>query len=90
MKCKHKWIDMEDGTFDQLCVKCSLKQMRSVMKPIAAEITAPVAMPMGRETMEVPLCDSHVRVEVYKADLLKQINKKIRLSIDHFSNPMGR
>ena len=23
--CNHKWIDMEDGTFDKFCVRCSEK-----------------------------------------------------------------
>jgi hypothetical protein len=23
MKCDHKWVDMEDGTNDEFCVKCS-------------------------------------------------------------------
>lgn len=24
-KCKHKWVDMEDGTLDKFCLKCSKK-----------------------------------------------------------------
>ena len=54
-KCKHKWGDMEDGTLDQFCVRCSLKQTRNMMMSLSAEISTPIAMPVGREKMEVPL-----------------------------------
>lgn len=44
MKCKHKWIDMEDGTNDQICVKCRKFAMRAVMEtPLNPTIAAPIA-----------------------------------------------
>ncbi|MDP1458232.1 hypothetical protein [Bacillus wiedmannii] len=54
MKCKHKWIDMEDGTNDKLCVKCSqkVKQMQIAL-PISISISVSAALPMAREKMTI-------------------------------------
>ena len=30
-KCNHKWIDMEDGSLDKFCVRCSEKAKQAVM-----------------------------------------------------------
>jgi hypothetical protein len=30
-KCEHKWIDMEDGSLDKFCVKCSFKAKQNFM-----------------------------------------------------------
>lgn len=38
-KCNHKWVDMEDGTLDKFCVRCSQKAKQAVM-PI--EINIPI------------------------------------------------
>lgn len=41
--CKHKWVDMEDGTIDRFCVKCLEfeKQTRIVViKPIFPDFKA--------------------------------------------------
>jgi hypothetical protein len=27
--CNHKWVDMEDGTFDKFCVRCSEKEKQN-------------------------------------------------------------
>lgn len=29
--CKHKWVDMEDGTRDKFCVRCSHKAKQAVI-----------------------------------------------------------
>lgn len=31
MKCKHKWVDMEDGTLDRFCVRCRKFAMQAQM-----------------------------------------------------------
>lgn len=31
MKCKHKWVDMEDGTLDKFCVRCRKFAMQAVV-----------------------------------------------------------
>ena len=33
--CKHKWVDMEDGSLDKFCVRCSKKAMQAVIKPMS-------------------------------------------------------
>ena len=78
-KCKHKWVDMEDGSFNQFCVRCSLKQMQNVMNPISADLGTSMSMPLGRETMEVPFYNGseHTRMTVYKDDLMKQITREL-------------
>lgn len=66
--------------------------MQNVMMPLAAEVSSPIAMPIGRETMEVPLFtgDKHVRISVYKDDFLKQIQIERGLLSNHFINSVGR
>lgn len=84
-KCEHKWVDMEDGSLDQFCVKCSLKQMQAVMKPIGAELSAALSVPLTasvmRETMEVPFYNGseHTRMTVYKDDLINQMYEELRV-----------
>lgn len=31
-KCKHKWVDMEDGSLDRICVRCRKFAMQAVME----------------------------------------------------------
>ncbi|MED2793308.1 hypothetical protein P4256_16495 [Bacillus wiedmannii] len=59
MKCKHKWIDMEDGTNDKFCVKCSqkVKQMQIAL-PISISISVSAALPTAREKMTINSCGS--------------------------------
>lgn len=87
-KCKHKWVDMEDGTLDKLCVRCRKFAMQAVMKPTSVSATANPSLPAGRETIEVPFYtgSEHVRINVYKDDLIKQKNKEIGLLLDLFSS----
>lgn len=92
-KCEHKWVDMEGGTLDQFCVRCSLKQMQGMLNPISADLGTSMSMPLGRGRMEIPhLTPSgeHTRVSVYKDDLIKRMNEEMGLSINHFSNLVGR
>lgn len=88
MKCKHKWVDMEDGTLDKFCVRCRKFSMQAVMKPASISAATNGSLPMGRETIEVPFYtgSEHVRINVYKDDLLKQMNKEIGLIPDLFSS----
>lgn len=90
MKCKHKWVDMEDGSLDRICVKCRKFAMQaSLSMSASAEMTAPIAMNAARETMEVPYLTpngDHARVEVYKDDLIKRMHKEIGLSVNLFEN----
>lgn len=87
-KCKHKWVDMEDGTIDKFCVRCRKFAMQAVMKSASASATVNASSPMVRETIEVPFYtgSEHVRINVYKDDLLKQMNKEIGLLPDLFSS----
>ena len=87
-KCNHKWVDMEDGSLDQICVKCSLKQMQAVLNPLAADAAMSNSLPVMRETMEVPFYNGseHTRISVYKDDLIKQMHKEIGLSVNLFEN----
>jgi hypothetical protein len=36
--CNHKWIDMEDGSRDRFCVRCSKKAMQAVISLRAIEV----------------------------------------------------
>jgi DNA-directed RNA polymerase subunit RPC12/RpoP len=47
-KCEHKWIDMEDGTLDKFCVRCSKKAKQAVIEPI----TIPNVVPNVQPAME--------------------------------------
>lgn len=78
-KCKHKWVPMEDGSLDRICVKCRKFAMQNIMEPLIADVSASMSIPAGRETMEVPFYNGseHTRMTVYKDDLMKQISKEI-------------
>lgn len=74
---------MEDGTLDQICVRCRKFQMRAFLKPIGAELSAPLSAsltePIMRETIEVPFLNGseHTRMTVYKDELSRQINERL-------------
>lgn len=78
-KCKHKWVDIEDGTLDQICVRCRKFQMRNIIEPLSVDASMPLSMQLGRETMEVPFYNGseHARVTVYKDDVLKQMSREL-------------
>lgn len=82
-KCKHKWVDMEDGTLRKFCVRCArfAKQAQMAMSA-TAPIQAPNSQPIARETIEVPFYNGseHTGITVYKDQLIKQINKEIGLT----------
>jgi len=78
-KCKHKWVDMEDGSLDRICVKCRKFAMQNIMMPSSIDGAGTSALPLGRETMEIPFYNGseHTRMRVYKDDLMKQISKEM-------------
>ena len=79
MKCVHKWIDMEDGSLDKICVKCSKKAKQAVAyMPLGQDMVAPsieqLAPPNMRETIIINTGNSNLgKVAVYKDDLLKRV-----------------
>ncbi|VDG98897.1 Uncharacterised protein [Lysinibacillus sphaericus] len=82
-KCKHIWKDVNDRTYDQICIKCGIKQMQNAMSFSSIPATSSVTQPILRETMEVPFYtgSDHVRLTVYKDDLMKQFRNEQGLSI---------
>lgn len=90
-KCKHKWVDMEDGTLDQFCVRCRKFQMRAVLNPLGVELESEMSISMGLETIEMPFYNGseRKRVTVYKDSILKQMNKELGIPRD-FMNSMRR
>lgn len=74
MKCAHKWVDMEDGTNDRFCVKCSQKaKQMQISLPISVPISMNSSLPMAREKMTI---NSYGRLnEVYKDEWMKEFNK---------------
>ncbi|MEK4636871.1 hypothetical protein NST14_11840 [Bacillus sp. FSL W8-0519] len=85
MECKHKWVDMEDGTNDKLCVKCSkkVKQMQITL-PISLPISVNASLPMAREKMTI---NSYGRLqEVYKDEWEAEFYRKGGIGINSFRN----
>lgn len=91
-KCKHKWVDIEDGSLDQFCVRCRKFQMQNIMELASVDASSSLSVPLGRETIEVPFYNGseHTRMTVYKDDLIKQMNEEIGLTINHFSKSARR
>lgn len=87
MECKHEWIDMKDGTNDQVCVRCSLKQKQAVMRTgivVASGITQPIL----RETMTI---QSYGRLhEVDKEEWMKEFNKSLGIEIKRSNRMSGK
>ncbi|KAB2391063.1 MULTISPECIES: hypothetical protein [Bacillus cereus group] len=85
MKCRHKWIDMEDGTNDKFCVKCSekVKQMQITL-PISLPISINAALPMAREKMTINSY-GHLH-EVYKDEWKAEFYRKRGIGINSIRN----
>ncbi|AAT59996.1 MULTISPECIES: hypothetical protein [Bacillus cereus group] len=85
MECKHKWVDMEDGTNDKFCVKCSkkLKQMQIIL-PISLPISVNAALPMAREKMTINSY-GHLH-EVYKDEWEAEFYRKRGIGVNSFRN----
>lgn len=75
MDCKHKWVDMEDGTNDRFCVKCSQKaKQMQISLPASIPIRINASLPMAREKMTINSY-GHLH-EVYKDEWMKEFNKE--------------
>lgn len=80
MECKHKWVDVGNGTHDQICVKCLLIQKQAVMMaPIVIAPTISISQPMLRETITIQVYGN--LIEVYKDAWMKEFNKQKGLGI---------
>lgn len=56
MGCKHLWIDMNDGSYDQQCTVCGIKRMRAVMvmpRPIEPVINISIKPNINQTTTDV-------------------------------------
>lgn len=84
-KCKHKWVDMEDGTLDKFCIRCRDFAKQQMAMPMQNPLTVQLTQPMGRETMEVPFYNDseHIRIKVDKENFLKEIRREQGLEITH-------
>ncbi len=83
---------MEDGSLRKFCVRCAKFAMQAQMAmPAHAPLTQPLGQPAGRETIEVPFFNGseHMRISVYKDEIIKQMNKEIGLSFSPISNKLG-
>lgn len=84
--CDHKWVDMEDGSLDKFCVRCSQKAKQAVnylptlMNDADGAISQSVAKPVLRETVRINMGGNLGSVDVYKDKLLEEINKSLRLA----------
>lgn len=75
MDCKHKWVDMEDGTNDRFCVKCSQKaKQMQISLPASISIRINASLPMAREKMTINSY-GHLH-EVYKDEWMREFNKE--------------
>jgi hypothetical protein len=81
-KCEHKWVDMENGSRDKFCVRCSNKAKQAVnylpLMPSIADIGVQPAI--LRETVTINMGGHLGSVDVYKDKILDEISKSLRLS----------
>lgn len=78
-KCKHKYVDMEDGSLRKFCVRCSkFAAQAQLMLPASLDAAVTAALPAGREKVEVPFYNGseHTRIEVFKDDLMKRMREE--------------
>ncbi len=95
MECKHKWVEMEDGTLDRLCVRCRKFAKQQVAMPTTVSASVSASQPIMRETIEVPFYNGseHTRITVDKENYLKEMYKEMGLSgytFDGMRNSAGR
>lgn len=84
-KCKHKWVDMEDGSLEKFCVRCRKFAMQAVAIPATVPASISALQPHMRETMEVPFYtgSEHIRVTVDKENFLREMRREQGLDITH-------
>lgn len=91
-KCNHIFVDIGDGTRDKFCVICkdkamqaaiNLKVQQNAMESPLAQKTESYSQPMMRETMTINV-GGIGRVEVYRDELIAQINKGFKLMPPRF------
>lgn len=79
-KCKHKWVNMEDGTADRFCVRCRKFAMQAV-----TTLNPQQALDLGSKIaegfasgLESP---THVEINIKPPDIneiAKQIDRKMK------------
>lgn len=80
--CKHNFINVKDGSLDKICTICGKKAMQGILSAeLKVDVRAPITEPMTRKEVEVPFYNGndHTRVKVYEDELIKSIQKSIRL-----------
>jgi len=78
VECKHKWVDMQDGTRDKICLRCGkkAKQAAAYLPLRTIPNTQSLIQPILRETIVINIDSS--RVTVYKDEILDEISKQLR------------
>lgn len=64
-KCKHKWVDMEDGTFDKFCVRCRKFAMQ-----------AQLAMPASELSVETKI-EGSISLSITPEQIVKRFNEDL-------------
>lgn len=84
-KCEHKWIDVDDGSLDKICVICGKRAGQMVAALPLTDFTTPkvsmASQPALRETITIHMGGNLGTIDVYKDCLAEQINKQFRLSV---------
>lgn len=80
-KCKHKWVDMEDGTLDKFCVRCSKKAKQAQISYPSVNIGNSMSLKESseRNTIKFDMGGKTVRelsVDMHKA--AEHINKLVK------------
>lgn len=83
INCEHNFIDVKDGSLDKICTICGKKAMQGMLRAeLKADVRAPITEPMARKDVEVHVYNgtehSH-RMKIYEDELIKSIQKSIRL-----------
>jgi hypothetical protein len=85
-ECNHKWIDMEDGSHDKVCVKCGRKAKQATAALLLTiPITTPAIQSTIRETITINIGFNNSNNIACKDNLLKEIEKQLSYNMNNTS-----
>ncbi len=84
-KCEHKWIDMEDGSLDKFCVRCSNKAKQAVA--YLPEVTIEIRMPDPSTCVMEPMSTEGIVFATTKMNIdsraIEYLNNQILKARNH-------
>ena len=82
MNCEHKYVNMEDGTGDKFCVRCSKKAMQGQLQ-MDPRVNPKTTIVEGIRSS--PVSEIKINIKIDAVDVADKMHEKLRQTIirDH-------